>query len=373
MPTLVRLRILDVEDERYAYSFSVQFLSEEGVVLDLDRFRWAKQTAMVVPAPVARLQDGIPPGTVLVRREVNRFDYESLARIATRHFLRRQGVAPRSPIAIDKPAGPDVRRLGLAARHAAMKGATLAVDLGFDAPLRPLSAPSGTVLTISDDYDVMINADLTLRVSPTTILQEAGHPVPAGRYRSTIRFPLASLPLNASVQNVDMTLFVIQKMFSPRTGRIQAYNQDGQADPEADSNADMYTRIKDDASPYLSGFTDWRTASSAFLPVTHELPAAANSDLEAAKAAVDRFSLGYSYNEDETTFNENMWLSGLLSEPVQPASEPQLIITYSRPAHLIGVHGRDDSVIRLRGRDDSTLRLRGRDDSTIRLRGRVDV
>src|SRR3990172_7613523 len=115
------------------------------------------------------------------------------------------------------------------------------------------------------------------------------------RWRAYWRFPLDSLPTGATVTDVKLKVNVAELEQEPAcavcTWDFQGYDQNGQADPETDppTGADSRrTRSGNDPTPYV----DETTAVSTLGFHTLQFPSEANTELMAAKEAVNRFSIG---------------------------------------------------------------------------------
>lgn len=108
--------------------------------------------------------------------------------------------------------------------------------------------------------------------------------------RVYIRFPLSALPSSADIVGVDLILYQYIERGSA-SWDIQAYDQNGQADPGADSCASRGTRAANDPSPYINNYS-----YVVGLPATHQLPGEAYTHIANAKVAVGRFSIGLNEN-----------------------------------------------------------------------------
>ncbi len=337
----LKLRIADGGEDSLVYWFTVELLSPAGDVLDRDRFRFAKQFKRVLKNPPPDGSNPPPDWKPLmsVPRESNVFDYDILMDIAARHFLRRQGLIERGvagqawePAGWAKRQGADLALPPEDRRHipflkdrlAAMRGAELLVDApGIGGKLRKLPLRAGTLLTISADFDGFGNGGCA--DAGTTIV--AGLNFPGSALRAYVKFPLATLPGGADVTDVDFKVNVVFASNAPVLD-VQAYNQDGQANVETDScsapDAVRFPRCADDASPYLNNTTALQSSGIKTL----QLPAAADADVESAKGAVDRFSLGINENS-LTGSNKNANLESLENAGTD---EPKLVVTYADAA-----------------------------------------
>ena len=336
----IRLKIVDGGDDGRVYWFKVVALTLAGKPIDRDIFRFPKQTKRILLNP---LPDPLnpPPGwkpKLSVPRESNVFGYDTLADIATRRFLRRQNLIERHAVGLAwaladwrKTVGTDMPPLPaqmhnpfLADRLATMLGTELLVDApDIAGKLEKLEPRPGTVTTISADFDGIVS------VTPTCT--DSGDNLIFGRqslpfYHTYMRFPLGALPSPVVITDTDLVLEVSAIGGAPLFD-LQAYNQDGQADPEADSCTSRRTRCEDDTSPYLDDSTLIQSTGTKTL----RLPAVANTDIKAAKAAVDRFSIGGTGDTGPSG-------TQIVFESIEKAgsNEPRLTITHGPSAGTQG-------------------------------------
>jgi len=181
------------------------------------------------------------------------------------------------------------------------------------------------VLSISADYDADATAGGTLDEVGTTLV--IGSPSSPNQERAAIRFPLSSLPANASVGSVAFS-FEVMKTAPSHVIHVGAYgtvgDQPGQADPDADSGADLYTSCRLNPMPSY-GFLNAEIESTGVK--TASLGGTVVADLTAANAAGgDRFSLA-------------LFMTGSGSDTAEiaaiehaSAQEPRLIVTYTPSA-----------------------------------------
>lgn len=182
-----------------------------------------------------------------------------------------------------------------------------------------LLAGQGIIITINTDFDGHVDSTPVCNNTAGALELEQ-----SSARRPYIRFLLTDLPSGATVTDVDFEV----EMDTPNGGiqsDVQAYNLDGQADPQADVTSDCATartRTANDTTPYLD--EDGFAGSSG--TKTLQLPAAANTDVQNAKAAVNRFSIGI--NEGATVQNFGTATSVRAIEHAGTV-EPRLIITYT--------------------------------------------
>ncbi len=335
---------IDSGEDNVAHWFLVQLLSMAGEVLDTDRFRWVKSTKRPTMNPYEGSDQ--PPGWKPRWgrvRESNVFDYKDIADVASRHFMRRQGLVPGgktrgakgrlawTPASWTKVQGADIvlpeqaqRHIPfLAQRDAAMRGAILEITApDISGELRKVNGHIGTVSTISNNLDGRWDTgDFCSDGAQNTFLGTD----PSNDLRGYFRFSLSSISATDTIDNVEFKFNVNQVRAAPYDCDIQAYDQDGQADPGADTCAQRGTRCFNDATPYLDQTGDLDSTGIKTL----DLGTDADTDVEAAKDAVDRFSLA---------INENGMPGGIGEGPVVEGTEnagteeARLVVTHSAPA-----------------------------------------
>jgi len=183
--------------------------------------------------------------------------------------------------------------------------------------------PAGPqTITLTPGFDgYRRSIDNTCDDSATFLAVGVGYLSPGSINRAYIKFPLTNLPGNAEISDVKLEVSVTGTGFAGGTSPvdIQAYNQDGQADPQVDSCATRWIRTANDPTPYVNNDA---TVFSSTGPKTIQLPPAANTDIENAKIAVNPFTIAI--NED----NSNDFGGIASSEGGNP---PKLIITYVIP------------------------------------------
>jgi len=140
-------------------------------------------------------------------------------------------------------------------------------------------------------------------------------------YRSALRFPLTDLPADKTVTQVRLKVRVLIAGGETHLTDVHPYNGDGQADPEADTDANFYSRCASGGA-YVDDSTLLRTTGDKWFV----LGAQACTDVANAKAAVDRFSVGL---HEEGDNDANATLEAL--EHVDP-NHAQLEITYEEEA-----------------------------------------
>ena len=327
----IRLKISDCGEDAICHWIIVQLLDHvTGVIYDEDKFRWAKATKFVLtnspPDPLNPPDGWIPIFTG--PREANKFDYNEMINLAARHFLRRQGLIVRkpglawNPSSFTKISGLDVVKTEFNSdKLAKMQGALFNVQApDVIGQLTELHLPMGTVTTISADFDgTLVESPLTCTDGGTTL--NIGINGIGFYLRTYARFPLASIDASDSITNVQLIINVLSINGGGSEADIQAYNQDGQADVEADTCANKDTRTANDATPYLDNITDFTTTGIKTL----DLGTDADSDVEAAKDAVDRFSLAINENANVTTGDNSTF------EAIEDAGtdEPKLEVTHT--------------------------------------------
>src|SRR3989344_3758916 len=324
----IRLVIVDAKELSDSYAFDVELQDKQGRVYDKDRFRWTKAE-----------RDG---------KERNHFTYAELANTASRFFLKRQGlVADKKsggalwlPQGVTKISGGDDTVLPLVKRAKVMAGAKLEVQLfDINGVLKTLPPSGGDVLTISADADQRVYFDSYI---PTTNCISTQTTLPVGwdggdfTYRSMIRFPLSSIPKFSAITDADFQINVTTAQ-STLLVNVQAYNQDGQADPMLDTSgacSNEWTGAGNDTTPYIYNDTTAFDATGLRPPSGGwDFGAAADRDIERANDAVnDRFSLAI--NDNDNTAGVIGYFEALENTG---SNEPKLTVTYTQPT--MGLRG----------------------------------
>ncbi len=153
------------------------------------------------------------------------------------------------------------------------------------------------VVTITTDYDGEVKK--TSSCGDAGFAQEVGIDGAGNNARLYFRFPLSSIPSNAIITDVDLQINVWFVSNGGADIDIQAYNQDGQADPKTDTCLTRATRVENDPTPYVND--DTTTISTSGLK-TIQLSSLTNdiiTNIINAKSAVNRFSLAI--NKDSTS------------------------------------------------------------------------
>lgn len=180
-------------------------------------------------------------------------------------------------------------------------------------PKQGTVAAAGTV-TVSADFDGYVNG------SGGCVSNETGWTLgveSSSRYRSYMRFGLSAIPSGVTITNIVLEYNVLVGGISQSS--LQAYNVDGQRDPQASSCGGRRGETADDTTPYIAdgdivGATGVRSLT---------LPAEANGDLQNAKAAVNRFSLAINPGSSSSS------TTGQIEAIENPGiNQPKLIITY---------------------------------------------
>ncbi len=136
-------------------------------------------------------------------------------------------------------------------------------------------------------------------------------------YRVANSFSLASLPAGVHVTKVEV-IFCVDSESPGSLLDIHAYNDDGQADPQTDSASVGYSRCAPQGTPYLNDGTHLRTTGVK----TVDLGPQACTDVEAAKASVNQFTLAWHTEDTEYDY-------GVLYDYTDPTNPPKLKITYT--------------------------------------------
>lgn len=144
----------------------------------------------------------------------------------------------------------------------------------------------------------------------------------ATSYRTGNKFPLTSLPSGATVTKVEVIFRCSQAGGADHLLDIHPYNGNGQADPETDSGSNMYTRCAS-GTAYVNDATFLRTTGVK----TIDLGSQACTDVMNAKTAVNRFSLGWQEEGDNSA-------EARLAEYTDATNPPKLRITYVASCEL---------------------------------------
>jgi len=182
-------------------------------------------------------------------------------------------------------------------------------------------------INISVDYDVYAERDPSDNYikydEQTGLIVGAWEEKYVGthRYRSAFRFPLAALPADATVTGLRFGCQGIIAGGASHETDVHPYGSDGQDDPEADGAQNCYDRCAE-GSAYVDNSTALRSTGWKWF----DLPAAAITDLQNAKSAVNRFSIGLHEEGD----NDPYATIESLRHP--DPNEAILEITYTVPA-----------------------------------------
>lgn len=339
------LRIADTGSDDRCHWLEVEALDATGNVHDRDRFEFARATKMVLLNPLPD-PTNIPPGYKPRLRgpvEANVFDYRILGDIASRHFLRRQAAqgnirgaafgqktrAKRkgqawqpSQISVRKGAGRDAAP-ALADRHIAMRGAELLIDApDLTGKLRRVNIASGTVLTQSVAYDERYSLFNTNCMGAGEGSGYVGRGAGNDTNRFWMKFSLTSLPAQSYISTVDFKVNVSALYSGSGSDVVDIipYNTTGQDNVQTDACATRYAN-----SIVGTPYVDESTAFTSTGVKTFTLPPKACADIEAAKAAVDRFSMAL--NEGAGAAGNGLTTLEALENA--GTDEPKLVITYA--------------------------------------------
>jgi len=201
------------------------------------------------------------------------------------------------------------------------------------------------VLTITTDYDGAIRHEIAPDLC-TYVKQDAIDDMAIGyavvfdkvtyeyKFRGYIRFPLTELPPNANVTQVRLKVYCnTASASSTHYLDVHAYDTNGQTDPEPDAGATLFNRCASGNLYYNDGInlqstnTKWITLGGTVC-----------EDVEKAKTAVNRFSLGLHEEGDD---DDDAWLDQLDKVGGVPA---ELEITYEVPPPVVGYQYSDGLV-----------------------------
>lgn len=144
--------------------------------------------------------------------------------------------------------------------------------------------------------------------------------------RPAFRFDISGIPAGSTVTNVALQIECSDA--GGDSWRLGPYNLNGQADPQPDSGATIFSRCNISSDNYLTGFTDFlSTGSKTF----SNLGSAANADVEAAISG-GIFTLCF----EQTQTGSFAW-AGLTDHT--GTDKPTLTVTYTAPAGGSGTQG----------------------------------
>jgi hypothetical protein len=182
------------------------------------------------------------------------------------------------------------------------------------------------VVTIAceESWDVRVTVGGEVAIDKTARDQVvAGFDPDKNKSRCAIRWSLDDLLANPTVTKVELHILVPINGEGEVSGLwdIQPYDNDGQTDPCSETGLTFYNHCNP-ATTYVNDTTEFRTIGWK----TFDLGAQACADVEAAKAAVNRFSLGIHEEGD----NDDATL--LVGRGALGANAAELIITYEEEA-----------------------------------------
>ena len=171
-------------------------------------------------------------------------------------------------------------------------------------------------IEISADYDAESDGT-TISEAGTTLTVDQNTPNKA----FAMRFPLTSLPSGLTV-NAAALRYKISSVYGTGTGpNHYGYGVDnGQSDPDAETDASTFRGNCDDGNNY--GAQVWTSLGL----MTAVLGGSAASDIQNAKAAVDRWAVG----TRELSTSHGPGSIYALDHATEP--EPKLVITYTPPS-----------------------------------------
>ena len=169
-----------------------------------------------------------------------------------------------------------------------------------------------TTIIITTDYDGQITS--TDIKSDNIITVAVGGKVAKTTYRSFYRFPLAALPADKNVTNARFRLNIITSDAPAGLWDVHAYDTNGQTDPSGESS---YAHCAS-GNLYVDDDITWRNLGQTWITLGGNVC----TDIENAKSAVNRFSLGCHEEGD----NDN----SPIAETIETVggSPAQLEITY---------------------------------------------
>lgn len=332
--TIARLVVVDRGEDRQSHWFRAALRDvATDEILDADRFRFIKATRAVLLNPPHDPADpprGWEPS--YENREGNIITYDRLVRTVARHFMRRQpgSLVPRIPGRVWTP--PEYTRRGgtdVIDSDSQIVRLQKMISGGFDVPLSTLGDPElvrvraheGTVAVISVDWDRYTDETLFCFTSANLIVGKANDTIA----RFPLRFPISSIPDEATIDDVDVGFDVYQN--TAGTADIQHYHTDGTTDPSGDTCANQYARCAGQ-TPYVNDYAMTPTGNHSV-----DLGTDADADVEAALTG-SYFSLGFNENGSSGT-NDNSWIYGLAHAT---GPEADLTVTYTVGAVAAAMH-----------------------------------
>jgi len=193
------------------------------------------------------------------------------------------------------------------------------------------------VITINADYDDEVEKMLVgwfCLLGATSIRTgKTGSGAAYTRYRGAIRFPLGALPAGSTVTQVRLKVYCRVAGGATHLLDIHAYNTNGQSDPEADAGGGVFCDVVyarcASGNLYNNDDTSLRTTGTKWFI----LGGTVCTDVQNAKTAVNRFSLGlHEEGDDEDPPAEIDTMETVGGTPAQ------LEITYTVPLRNIGLH-----------------------------------
>lgn len=184
-------------------------------------------------------------------------------------------------------------------------------------------------ITINRDYVVEVDLhDTTYEKHDDPVGAEVGYTLVGAKgyhRRIGIKFLLSFLPAGADVTQVRLKVYCNVAGGAAHLTDIHAYNDDGQADPEADGAQTCYDRCAPAGTPYIDDSVELRTLNGKWF----DLGAQACIDVENAKSAVNRFSVAL-HEEGDNDEVARIRANDVLGD------NPVLEVTYESPAAAAG-------------------------------------
>lgn len=291
----MNLRIADEGEDAQVHWLLIELVSDGGVVLDVDRFRWVKGTKRPIrnkyqmqftetgePKNWWDVLGLPPPGykhDYMVEREANQFGYAKIARTAARHFLRRQGLIPRmvnwNPVSVDSGLSPSVT-IGeeQAVLRRRIKGAMLRIDTGMEGVLERKNPHIGTVTTILTE--VAGGETATVRNDTDTCQDDELIGATTATFSCYVRFPMDAITATDTASKVDFVITIDQDTGDGQQYDLAPYGVNGGGASDSDSCATKSDEADHDfRTPYLADNTVMATTGTK----TIELGATAEADV----------------------------------------------------------------------------------------------
>lgn len=173
--------------------------------------------------------------------------------------------------------------------------------------------PPGTVATIDCDWDARSDSDGATDATLTTVT--VGFPATAVQRTGQLRFPLSSITAGATVNDSDLQGNLTSSTMEAGEGwQVQAYNDTGDDDPEADSGATRFTRSTN-GSVLVSDANGTSTGSRSV-----DLTATADGQIQGNISSPAIYSLGLRHLGADSGTNDIVAIESIENAGSDPAT-----------------------------------------------------